>query len=151
MISDITKYPDFLEKSFISQEITSIVPFDLSLTISENESIQDAKKKLNKYHGKYNALILVDLENRPKGIIKASSLEHGEGKNMLTIKDIPRISEEVVGNYKTSSEDIATQMLEYDINIFPIVDTKTEILIGIVTSKSILQKELRYHSAVDLT
>lgn len=42
-------------------------------------------------------------------------------------------------------------MQQFGINILPIIDSKTGILIGILTSHSLVKKELQYYSTVSLT
>lgn len=42
-------------------------------------------------------------------------------------------------------------MEEQGINILPIIDSNTRILIGILTSQSLIKKELQYYSATSLT
>jgi hypothetical protein len=60
MIANIRDYQQFLEKSFLTDNETRIIPLDLRLTIGQTETVKDAREKLKKYGGKYNALILVD-------------------------------------------------------------------------------------------
>lgn len=42
-------------------------------------------------------------------------------------------------------------MQEHGVNILPIVDSKTGILIGILTDMTIARKELQYYSTTSLT
>lgn len=88
IIQNMGEYQQFLDTSFLITKETSVVPLDLRLTISKTESISDAKKKLNRYHGKYNALILVDNENRPLGMIRHDILKKHEDAGNLTLEDI---------------------------------------------------------------
>ncbi len=75
MIPDMEQYQNFLDTSFISSKETTVIPLDLRLTVSRTETIQDAEKKLQRYNGKYNALILVDEKNNPIGVIRAQTIE----------------------------------------------------------------------------
>ncbi len=72
MISNIGNYKNFLDTSFLLAKETTIIPLDLRLTVSTSETIQSALDKLQRYNGRYNALIIVDEINRPVGIIKDS-------------------------------------------------------------------------------
>lgn len=57
MIADTGNIRIF-DTSFSCKE-TSVIPLDLRLTIAKTETVQDAKK-LDRYNGKYNALVFVD-------------------------------------------------------------------------------------------
>ena len=63
---------------------TNTVPLDLRLTIGETETIQDAKKKIAKYDGKYNALVFVDRDNHPIGIVRYDILKKCKNTDTLT-------------------------------------------------------------------
>lgn len=71
---------EFLQTSFLVNIDTTIVPLDLHLTVNESESIIDAEKKLNRYRGKYNALILVDTNDRPIGVVRSDMLSEYKNK-----------------------------------------------------------------------
>jgi CBS domain-containing protein len=118
--------------------------------VSESESITDAKKKFDRYHGKYNALVLVDEENHPVGIVKYDTLQKYENTGNRTLKNIQSIPG-IFGYYTTSDNDAKKIMQEQGINILPIIDSNTHILIGILTSNSLIKKELQYYSTTSLT
>ncbi|MFA6090869.1 MAG: CBS domain-containing protein [Candidatus Gracilibacteria bacterium] len=152
MIANIRDYQQFLEKSFLTDNETRIIPLDLRLTIGQTETVKDAREKLKKYGGKYNALILVDEGNHPIGIIKADVLEKYKKTENLTLEKVEYISnKEIYGYYTTSTQDAKNIMQKYDINILPIIDTNTETLIGILTSSSLVRKGVQYYSTVSLT
>jgi CBS domain-containing protein len=114
--------------------------------------VKDAREKLKKYGGKYNALILVDEWNHPIGIIKADVLEKYKKTENLTLEKVEYISnKEIYWYYTTSTQDAKNIMQKYDINILPIIDTNTETLIGILTSSSLVRKGVQYYSTVSLT
>lgn len=120
------------------------------MTVNQTESIIDAKKKFERYQRKYNALVLVDDENRPIGIITYNTLQEHEEIGNKTLEKI-RIIPDIFGYYTTSSDDVMKKMQEHEINIFPIIDSNTHILIGILTSQSLGKKELQYYSTTSLT
>ncbi|OIP54215.1 hypothetical protein AUK10_01295 [Candidatus Gracilibacteria bacterium CG2_30_37_12] len=152
MIANIRDYQQFLEKSFLTANETRIVPLDLRLTISKSETVKEAKEKLQKYDGKYNALILMDETNHPIGIIKTDILYKYDKTENLTLENIDCISDkEIYGYYTTSIDTMKKIMQKYDINILPIIDTKNGILIGILTISSLRKKEVQYYSTVSLT
>lgn len=92
MISNMGEYQQFLDTSFVTTKETSIIPLDLRLTVNVTETIASAKRMLDKYHGKYNALVLVDKENCPIGIIKREALLAYEQAGNTTIEGIDYIS-----------------------------------------------------------
>lgn len=151
IMNDIRDYQQFLEKSFLTANETRIIPLDLRLTIGKTETVKDAREKLKKYDGKYNALILVDEWNHPIGIIKADTLTKYEKKENMTLEKVEYISdEEIYWHYTTSIDDAKKLMQKFNINILPIVDTNTGMLIGILTSNSLVKKEVQYYSTVSL-
>ncbi|MDD2916857.1 MAG: CBS domain-containing protein [Candidatus Gracilibacteria bacterium] len=150
VISNMEQYQNFLDTSFISSKETTVIPLDLRLTVSKTETIQDAEKKLLKYGGKYNALILLDDKNNPIGVIQAAIIEQHKQNGHMLLEGIPRLSG-VFGYYGTSSDELKRIMQENNINIIPIVDSKTGILIGILTSNSVLKKEVHYYSTTSIT
>ncbi len=150
MIADTGKYQNFLDTSFLLAKETSVIPLDLRLTISKTETIQDAKKKLDRYNGKYNALVFVDDENRPMGIVKHNILQKHEVNGHTTLEGIDFIPD-VFGYYTTSGDNIKEVMQHNGINILPIIDSKTGILIGILTDTAIAKRELQYYSTTSLT
>lgn len=150
MIPNMGEYQQFLDTSFLLAKETTIIPLDLRLTISKSETIQDAKKKLDRYHGKYNALILVDEKNHPIGVIQAQTIQQYEDMGHTTLEWISVLSG-AFGHYTTTSNELKNSMQEYGINILPIIDSKTGILIGILTSNSLVKKEVQYYSATSLT
>lgn len=150
LISNMWEYQQFLDTSFLTTKETGIIPLDLGLTVNQTESIIDAKKKFERYQRKYNALVLVDDENRPIGIITYNTLQEHEEIGNKTLEKI-RIIPDIFGYYTTSSDDVMKKMQEHEINIFPIIDSNTHILIGILTSQSLGKKELQYYSTTSLT
>ena len=150
MIADTGKYQNFLDTSFLLAKETSVIPLDLRLTISKTETVQDAKKKLDRYNGKYNALVFVDDENRPLGIVKRDILQKHENDGHATLEGINYIPD-VFGHYTTSSDNIKEVMQHNGINILPIIDSKTGILIGILTDTAIARRDLQYYSTTSLT
>lgn len=152
IISDILDYQQFLDKSFLTTNETHIIPLDLRLTISQRETVGDAKQKLQKYRGKYNALILVDKNNHPIGIIQSDILKKYRKDENTTLEKVEYISDtEIYWYYNISTHDAKEIMQKYKINILPIIDRNTRILIGILTSSSLLKKEAQYYSTVSLT
>ena len=96
MIANIRDYQQFLEKSFLTANETRIVPLDLRLTISKSATVKEAKEKLQKYDGKYNALILMDETNQPIGIIKTDILYKYDKTENLTLENIDCISDKEI-------------------------------------------------------
>lgn len=88
MISNMGEYQQFLDTSFLIAKETSVIPMDLRLIISKNGSTADAKKKLERYHGKYNALVLVDTDNRPIGMVTHDALKEYEATGNPTLENI---------------------------------------------------------------
>lgn len=139
-----------LDISSLFTKEASVIPLDLRLTIGRTETTEDAKKKLARYHGKYNALILVDEEGHPIGIITHEILQkYTEIKNTM-IESVDYI-QNTFWYLNTSGEDIKKIMQQSWINILPIIDSKTGVLIGILTDTAIANKELRYYSTTSLT
>jgi len=150
MLLNMGTYQQFLDTSFLFTKETSIIPLDLKLTVNKTETVENAKKILKKYDGKYNALVLVDIENHPIGIVKSNTLQKYEKTGNITLENIEFLSG-ISGYYTTSSDEVKEIMQEQGINILPIVDSNTQILIGILTSHSLIKKELQYYSATSLT
>lgn len=124
IITDLIDYQQFIEQSFLTANETRIVPLDLRLTINKTATVQEAKEKLEKYEGKYNALILVDEENHPIGMIKSHTLDQYRKTENLTLENIESLVDEgIYGYYTTSIDDAKKIMQKYDINILPIIDT----------------------------
>lgn len=88
IIPNMGEYQQFLDTSFLFTKETTVIPLDLRLTVSKSETVQDAKKKLERYHGKYNALILVDNDNRPMGIVKYDVLNECRDTENSTLENI---------------------------------------------------------------
>lgn len=88
VISNMGECQQFLDTSFLIAKETSVIPLDLRLTISKSETTIDAKKKLERYQGKYNALVLVDNDNRPIGIVTYDTLKKYEAVGNLTLENI---------------------------------------------------------------
>lgn len=150
LISDMNDSQEFLRTSFLVNIETTIVPLDLHLTVNETESVEGAENKLNRYRGKYNALVLVDTDNRPMGVVRSDMLakyREAGNTNLSGIQYIPQ----AFGYYTTSSEDAKSIMQEHGINVLPIIDIKTGILIGILTNDSLVRKDLQYYSTKSLT
>ena len=150
MIPNIGEYQKFLDTSFLLTKETSITPMDLRLTVGHTETIADAKKKLDRYNGKYNALVLIDNDNRPIGIVKYDMLKKHESMGSLTLEKIIFIPD-LFWYYTTSSNSTKETMQQFWINILPIIDSKTGILIGILTDTTIARHELQYYSTTSLT
>ena len=75
---------DVLDISSLFTKEASVIPLDLRLTIGPTETTDDAKRKLAKYHGKYNALILVNELGKPVGIITHEMLQkYTETRNTM--------------------------------------------------------------------
>lgn len=79
MIPNMGEYKNFLDTSFLLAKETTLIPLDLRLTVSETATTEEAQAKLDRYHGKYNALILVDDKANPIGIVRSSAIQ--EHKN----------------------------------------------------------------------
>lgn len=150
IIPNMNNSQEFLQTSFLTNTETTIIPLDLHLTVNETETIEDAQKKLNRYWWKYNALILINPSNRPLGIVRSDALTKHKEQGNDTLSSIPYIPD-VSGYYMTSSAQAKESMQQYDINILPIIDTNTGILIGILTGYSLERKGLQYYSTVSLT
>lgn len=150
MIPDMEQYQNFLDTSFISSKETTVIPLDLRLTVSRTETIQDAEKKLQRYNGKYNALILVDEKNNPIGVIRAQTIEQYKQSWHTTLDGISCLAD-IFGYYGTPSEELKHIMEENHINIVPIIDSKTGVLIGILTSNALIKKEVQYYSTTSIT
>lgn len=150
MIDDMNEYQQFLDNSFIANKETSVIPLDLRLTISETETVADAKKKLERYDGKYNALVLVDVNDHPIGIVKQEALQKYEDVGGMTLQNIDHI-EGLFGYYNTTSTEAKELMQGNDVNILPIIDSNTGILIGILTGAIVARKDLQYYSTTSLT
>lgn len=150
MIGSMGEYQKFLDTSFLVSRETTTTPLDLRLTINENDTIDDAKKKLRRYSGKYNALVLVDNEDRPVGIVRADILKKYETEGNKTLMGIPRI-QDTVGYYTTTSEEAKEAMQKYGINILPVIDSNTRILIGILTNTILEKKDIQHYYTTSLT
>jgi|GEM_PF-6002353 len=150
LIHDMNMSKDFIETSFLVNIDTTIIPLDLHLTVSESESIADAENKLSRYRGKYNALILVDTGNRPIGVVRSDMLAEYREAGNTTLAGITHIPQ-VFGHYTTSIKDAKEIMQQHTINILPIVDMKTGILIGILTNDTLVRKDIQYYSTKSLT
>lgn len=124
IIPNIGEYQHFLDTSFLIAKETTVIPMDLRLTITQKETLQDAEKKLEKYQGKYNALILVDEKNIPIGIIQSETIQRYKQMGNTALQDIPIISQ-VMGYYATPTGQLKNMMQEHAINILPIVDSQT--------------------------
>lgn len=150
MIENMDEYQQFLDTSFLFTKETSVIPLNLRLTISSAESIIDAKKKLARYHGKYNALVFVDAEDRPMGVIRSETIDQYEKAGNTKLEGIHFIPN-VFGHYTTSSQEVKEIMQGAGVNILPIIDSNTGILIGILTDTVLVRKELHYYSTTSLT
>lgn len=150
MIPSMGEYQKFLDTSFLLSRETTTIPLDLRLTINEESTIEDAQKKLRRYNGKYNSLVLVDNEDRPMGIVRADMLGKYETGGHRTLIGIPRI-DNVVGYYTTTSEEVKEAMRKHGINILPIIDSNTKILIGILTNALVEKKDMQQYYTTSLT
>lgn len=150
LIQDMGNSREFLRTSFLVNIETTIVPLDLHLTVNETESVEGAENKLNRYRGKYNALVLVDTDNRPMGVVRSDMLAKYREAGNTKLSGIQYIPQ-VFGYYKTSSQDAKNIMQEHSINILPIIDKDTNILIGILTNDTLVRKDMQYYSTKSLT
>lgn len=123
---------------------------DLRLTISEGETVADAKKKFAQYDGKYNALVFMDVNGHPIGVMKKDALQKYEDAGHVTLENVDYI-EGVFGYYNTTSTEAKEIMQANGINILPIVDIYAGVLIGILTGATVAKKELQYYSTTSLT
>jgi CBS domain-containing protein len=89
-----------------------MIPLDLRLTIGKTETIEDAKRKLEKYHGRYNALILVEEGVRPIGIITSDLLEKNSKFGQTKLGEITFIPD-VYGYLSHSADDIKGIMKKF--------------------------------------
>lgn len=148
LISDVGQYQNFLDTSFLLVKETTVIPLDLRLTIGKTETIADAKKKLERYQGKYNALVLVDEKNNPIGVVRAETITQHD--DHTAIENIEVIAD-AFGYYSTSYDELNKSMHGHRINILPIIDSETGVLIGILTGNLLAKKEIRYYSTTSLT
>ena len=151
MIPDMCGYEQFLDTSFVTNKETTVIPLDLRLTISESETVADAKKKFAQYDGKYNALVLMDVNGHPIGVMKKESLQAYEDAGHITLENVDYIEKGVFGYYNTTSVEAKEIMQENNINILPIVDLNAWVLIGILTGATVAKKDLQYYSTTSLT
>lgn len=150
IIPNMGEYRNFLDTSFLLAKETTIIPLDLRLTVNNTDTIRKAMEKLERYHGKYNALILVDEKNYPLGVIQSNLIRQYEDAGHTTLEGVPILSD-AFAHYGTTNDQLKESMQRYGINILPIIDSRTGILIGIVTSASLMRRELQYYSTASLT
>lgn len=129
---------------------TTLVPMDLHLAFDLNSSVIEAKNRLERqYRGRFNAITLVNANKIPMGLIKTSELANFSDETLL--RDIPLSIVGVSGTLNTPSEQIGASMSQHGINIFPLVDTQTEVLIGFVTHEIVAISETRMYLSDHLT
>lgn len=150
ILPTLADYQYFLRTSFLVEQNTSIVPINLHLTIDQNDTVDDAKRKFDLYSNKYNALIIIDSSKRPIGMITRDSIEQSAHDSSESLSNIPMIPN-IAGSYMTSRAEAERIMQENGINVLPIVDSKTNVLIGVLTIDSLVRREAQYYSTVSLT
>lgn len=83
-------------------------------------------------------------------MIPTRLIQEYEDAGNTTLKGITKFSD-AYAHYATTNDELKKTMQKHEINILPIIDSKTGILIGILTSNNLIKKEVQYYSTTSLT
>ncbi|MDP2103594.1 MAG: CBS domain-containing protein, partial [Candidatus Gracilibacteria bacterium] len=86
----------------------------------------------------------------PIGVVRSDMLAEYREAGNTTLAGITYIPQ-VFGHYTTSIKDAKEIMQQHTINILPIIDRDTKILIGILTNDTLVRKDIQYYSTKSLT
>ncbi len=121
-----------------------IIPSDLHLVFSEKDTVSHALNRLyGQYRKKFNAVIIRNSSGWVRGFIRSDLLEKSEGSELLwnlQIETLPMITLE------TPQGEAEDCMMKLGINILPVVDKKSEALVGIIAKETIIKKETRFYT-----
>lgn len=125
---------------------TTLVPIDLHLTFDPTNTVGQALSRLSQqYRGRFNAVILLNPDKTPRGLITIETLRESDPESFLG--EAPLKLAQDFGTVDTPKATIEERMLASGVNIFPIVDRDTGVLIGILTHESVVFKESRFYTA----
>jgi hypothetical protein len=139
--------PKDIEFNFPMVDVnTTLVPIDLHLTFDPNHTIEDALHRLfGQYRGRFNAIILLNSDKSPRGLITLSTLQSFDPSTQLA--DVPLDTVDEFGTVDTPKDMLEQRMHEIGVNIYPIVDRETRGVIGILTHENITLTDTRYYTA----
>ena len=123
---------------------STLIPMDIHLAFEQRHTVREALERLDKqYRNRFNAIILIDFNRIPLGIIEAKELKkHPEG---TLLKEVLICYNGPFWTLNTPSKEIQEIMHEQGVNIFPIIDSKTEVSIGYTTHETITLQETRVY------
>jgi hypothetical protein len=121
---------------------TTIIPIDIHLAFEWKQTVEIALERLTRqYAERFNTIILINAHRVPLGLITKEELKKHPSNTQLS--DIAVHYAGPFGTLETPSEQIQTLMQNLHVNLFPIVDSQTRVLIGHITHETITLKETR--------
>ena len=125
---------------------TTLVPMDLHLIFDPTHSVADVLSRLfQQYRGRFNAIILLNSNKSPRGVITLKTLQSFAPETTLT--NIPVDIKGDFGTVYTPKATLEERMNELGVNIYPIVDSEMNTVIGIMTHENITITDTRYYTA----
>ncbi len=125
---------------------TTLVPMDLHLTFDPTNSVSEALNRLfQQYRGRFNAIVLLNSNKSPRGIITLKTLQSFDTTTLLA-----NVTLDIGGDFGTVNTPKAVleeRMNMLGVNIYPIVDRDTNTIIGILTHENVTITDTRYYTA----
>lgn len=125
---------------------TVSVPLDLHLAFGPKDTVDGAiSRLLRQYRGRYNAIIVTNETGKPIGLLSLEELKKYDGETRL--EDVGgMVVPEKFATLGTKREEAEQEMHKLGVNVFPVVDSKGELLIGILTKESVVKIETRLYT-----
>ena len=142
---DLVRPPD-VDFNFPMVDVnTTLVPIDLHLLFEATDSVDVALRRLSEqYRGRFNAIVLINPDKSPRGIITLQTLQ--EFNPATTLENVPVNRNREFPNVYTPKTSIEEQMHALGVNIYPIVDRDKNTVIGIITHENITITDTRYYT-----
>lgn len=117
---------------------------DIHLAFEPKHTVREALERLDKqYKNRFNAITLIDSSRVPLGLINIEELKRHSENTQL--QDVSIQYSGPFWTLNTPSKEIEESMHEQNVNIFPITDTQTSVLIGYITHETVTLQEIRVY------
>jgi hypothetical protein len=140
----------FLRTSFLGENVR-LLPINLYLTITEQDNTDLALHRLDElYRGKYNALVMIDEANHVVGLLPRETLLEWKSHGHEKLQGISVVQHAQI-HYTTSLSSVLATFQEHGVNILPVVDSTTGMILGIITDEHVMRRGYAYYSTASLT